>query len=179
MFLFVGLGLGSALVQALTPAGKASYLAEGPASYPDLRLAVQSAPDLNMLQNLAASVKGIERIFDRTTPYTVFAPRDGAFDGLPRPFLNEVWKGGESLWPKVFWHHVALGMADESAFREGRALQSLSGETLRLGLAGGALAVDGHPVVGRLRTPSSVVYVIDSLLVPPSGRERFSAASSR
>lgn len=167
------LAVASALVTRRPSAPIPSYLARPPAIYPDLRLAAQSSSDLNMIQNLAASVKGHERLLNPRTAFTVFAPRNTAFAGLPRSLLNEIWLPENALWSRVFWHHVLAGNFRREELRDGQVLHPLDGSPLRVSLSADRLLVDGVAVVGMLLSESSVIYVTDSLLVPESAKAEF------
>jgi uncharacterized surface protein with fasciclin (FAS1) repeats len=173
-----GAALASAYVQRSDAARPPTYLASPPVIFPDLRRAVQSSSDLNMIQNLAASVRGVERFFSPNARFTVFAPRNIAFAGIPRSFLNEMWKPGNQLWPKVFWHHATTGAFKKQDLSDGQLLKQLDGETVRIAFKEGVMTVDDAPVIGTLHTGSSVIYVVDSLLIPPSSLQEFSARKS-
>ena len=61
----VALSFASAATELLYAPTEPSYLAATPTIFQGLRKAVQSSSDLSMFENLAASVKGIERHGDR------------------------------------------------------------------------------------------------------------------
>ena len=167
------MALASAVLKRMGPRVPLPYQAATPLVFPNLGKAVQSSSDFNMLQNLGVSVKGVERLFDPNDPYTVFAPRNGAFASIPRSLLNEIWIPGNQLWPRVFWHHVAVGNYRKENLKGSQTLKVLDGETVRVDFKDGRVSVDDLPVVGMLYTRTSVIYVIDSLLIPSSARQEF------
>jgi uncharacterized surface protein with fasciclin (FAS1) repeats len=163
----------SAILETTRPIQAVEHRTDAPIVYSDLRTAVQSSSDFNMLQSLAGAMSGIDRFFDPHAPFTVFAPRNVAFTRFPRSLLNEIWIPGNAIWPHVFWNHIAQGCFKRDALKDGQVIQTIDGGQLHISLKGGALSVDGIPVLDTLTTPSSVVYVIDSLLIPASERQEF------
>lgn len=102
-------------------------------------------------------------------PFTIFAPRNAAFDALGADVVSSLLESGNAdLLETILTYHVVPGaslMAGDLS--DGQTVTTLQGEELTIGVSGGSVTVDGAAVVeADLESENGVVHVIDAVLVP-------------
>jgi uncharacterized surface protein with fasciclin (FAS1) repeats len=98
--------------------------------------------------------------------YTVFAPTNAAFDKLPAATLDELKTNAEKL-KSILTFHVVQGQA--SPAKVDGTHKTLQGADLNVVGQGNDLKVnDAGLVCGGVHTANATVYMIDTVLVPPS-----------
>jgi uncharacterized surface protein with fasciclin (FAS1) repeats len=101
--------------------------------------------------------------------FTVFAPTDAAFKKVPAKTLKALSKPANAAeLPSVLTYHVVKGQMtpDEIA---GKTLTTVEGDKLKVTGSGDHLKVQNANVVcGGVHTANATVYLIDSVLTPPS-----------
>lgn len=113
-------------------------------------------PDVDLLDTL----NGAE--------FTVFAPVDEAFAAIPEKDLNAVVKDSDML-TKVLTYHVVPGeiqpadIAGTHTTVEGRDLEVT-------GSADNLMVNDAKVVCGGVQTANAVVYLVDTVLMPPADK---------
>ncbi|GAA1281656.1 fasciclin domain-containing protein [Brachybacterium alimentarium] len=98
--------------------------------------------------------------------FTVFAPVDDAFGAIPEDDLNALASDADSL-STVLTYHVVPGQIapDEIAGTH----TTVQGEDVEVTGSGDDLMVDGAAVVcGGVKTQNATVYLVDTVLMPPS-----------
>ena len=101
--------------------------------------------------------------------FTVFAPTDDAFAEIDKKTLDTLAKpaGAETL-TSILTYHVVEGQMtpDEVA---GQTLNTVQGDKLKITGEGDSLkAQDASVVCGGVQTANATVYLIDSVMMPPS-----------
>jgi len=106
--------------------------------------------------------------------FTVFAPVDTAFAKLPKATVKALGtpKGAKTLQTVLTYHVVAGQMTPDQI--AGKTLKTVEGEKLRIGGSGDNLTVGGQAKVicGGVHTANATVYLIDSVLMPPSAMSK-------
>jgi uncharacterized surface protein with fasciclin (FAS1) repeats len=98
--------------------------------------------------------------------YTVFAPTDAAFNKLPASTIDEL-KTNSDMLTKILTYHVVQGQL--SPARLDGAQKSLQGGNVNVTGQGNGLRVNNAGVVcGGVPTANATVYMIDTVLMPPS-----------
>lgn len=98
--------------------------------------------------------------------YTVFAPTNAAFNKLPAATLDQL-KTDADLLTSILTYHVVAGQASPSKV-EGTHV-TLQGAEVTVAGAGNDLKVnDAGLVCGGVHTSNATVYMIDTVLTPPS-----------
>ena len=103
-------------------------------------------------------------------PFTVFAPTDCAFAALDPATLEAALADPTGLLTTVLGFHVIperLSAADLAGMTE---LTTFTGEVLMVSVEGDAITVNGTTmvVVGEIQTANATVYLVDSVMLPPS-----------
>ena len=101
--------------------------------------------------------------------FTVFAPVDSAFAKLPKPTLKllSTPKGAKALQTVLTYHVVAGQMSPDQI--AGKTLKTVEGEKLTIsGSADTLKAQKANVICGGVKTANATVYLIDSVMMPPS-----------
>lgn len=163
-------GAGCADYAAMVPDGDGSV--EGMAQDP-VSVAASNNP---MLTTLTSAVSGelnpdvdLADTLDGDE-FTVFAPVDDAFAAIPEEDLNALAEDSDAL-SGVLTYHVVPGQLspDEIAGTH----TTVQGEDVEVTGEGDELMVDGATVVcGGVKTQNATVYMIDTVLMPPTMAEQ-------
>jgi uncharacterized surface protein with fasciclin (FAS1) repeats len=97
---------------------------------------------------------------------TVFAPTDDAFAKID-PATIETLKTDSDLLTKILTYHVVEGQASPTAVVGDR--KTLEGGSVKVAGSGPDLKInDAGLVCGGVKTANATVYMIDTVLMPPS-----------
>jgi uncharacterized surface protein with fasciclin (FAS1) repeats len=165
------------------PSGSASAMADfGPAcssvpksgagSFSGMSTApVATAASANpALSTLVAAVKkaGLADTLNSAKNITVFAPDNAAFAKIPAATLNQVLADKAEL-TKILTYHVAGTPTTPDQLGSGMAIKTLEGSAVKPAMSGGTYTVNGAKVVcGNVQTANATVYIIDTVMMPPS-----------
>jgi uncharacterized surface protein with fasciclin (FAS1) repeats len=159
-------GPGCADYAALHPSGPASVngMAQDPVA--------TAASNNPLLSTLTAALSGKlnpnVNLVDTLNngQYTVFAPTNAAFDKLPAATLDEL-KTNSDMLKSILTFHVVQGQA--SPAKVDGTHKTLQGSDLNVTGQGNDLKVNTAGLVcGGVHTANATVYMIDTVLTPPS-----------
>ena len=153
-------------------AGCSAVPASGAGSFTGMSTApVATAASANpVLSTLVAAVKkaGLVDTLNSAQNITVFAPDNAAFAKIPAATLAKVLDNKAEL-TKILTYHVAASRYTPAQLASGTAIKTLEGSTVSPAMANGAYTVNGANVVcGDVQTANATVYIIDTVLMPPS-----------
>jgi uncharacterized surface protein with fasciclin (FAS1) repeats len=170
---------GAAMAPAsdLIGSGCADYAAQhpdGPASVTGMAQdpVATAASNNPMLSTLTAALSGklnpgvnlVDTL--NSGQYTVFAPTNDAFAKLPQATLDELKTNSDKL-KSILTFHVVQGQA--SPAKVDGMHKTLQGAEVNVVGQGNDLKVDDAGLVcGGVHTANATVYMIDTVLVPPS-----------
>ena len=123
-----------------------------------------------VLSTLVTAVKkaGLVDTLNSAKDITVFAPDNAAFAKIPPATLAKVLADKAEL-TKILTYHVAAGRYTPDQLAAGTAIKTLEGATVTPGKMGGSYEVNKAQVVcGNVQTANATVYIIDTVLMPPS-----------
>jgi uncharacterized surface protein with fasciclin (FAS1) repeats len=123
-----------------------------------------------VLSTLVPAVKkaGLVDTLNSASNITVFAPDNAAFAKLPKATLDKVLANKAEL-TKILTYHVVSGRNTPADLAMGKALKTLEGATVKPAVMGSTYEVNGANVVcGNVQTANATVYIIDTVLMPPS-----------
>ena len=159
---------------AMAPFGPAcsAVPASGKGSFSGMSTApVATAASNNpVLSTLVTAVKtaGLVDTLNSAHAITVFAPDNTAFSKIPKATLNSVL-GNKAELSKILTYHVASGHITPAELASGKPIKTLEGSTVTPSKMGSAYQVNSaHVVCGDVQTANATVYIIDSVLMPPS-----------
>ncbi len=134
---------------------------------------VDTAVDAGSFNTLvqAVQVAGLEETLRGEGPFTVFAPTDEAFDGLPEGTLDALLEDEEAL-TAVLTYHVIAGeyMAEDVVSMD--SAQTVQGESVTFDTMDGVMINDANIVQTDIQASNGVIHVIDRVILPPSMMEK-------
>ena len=164
----------SSSASAMTDFGPAcsSVPATGAGSFSGMATApVATAASANpVLSTLVAAVKkaGLVDTLNSAAGITVFAPDNAAFAKIPGATLAGVLANKAEL-TKILTYHVVAGRYTPAQLASGTPLKTLEGATVTPALMGSTYEVNAADVVcGNVQTANATVYIINTVLMPPS-----------
>jgi uncharacterized surface protein with fasciclin (FAS1) repeats len=103
-------------------------------------------------------------------PFTVFAPSDDAFDGLPAGALDLILANTEQL-TDLLYNHVHSGNVLSTDLSDGMMVPTLNETELTVSIDGMTVMIDLATVTQvDLTASNGVVHVIDKVLLPDFGQ---------
>ena len=152
--------------------GCASVPKSGAGSFTGMATApVATAASANpVLSTLVAAVKaaGLVDTLNSASGITVFAPDNAAFAKIPSATLKDVLANKAEL-TKILTYHVVAGRYTPAQLASGSPLRTLEGGTVAPALMSGTYEVNKADVVcGNVQTSNATVYIINTVLMPPS-----------
>src|SRR5580692_7736518 len=152
--------------------GCASVPASGAGSFTGMATApVATAASANpLLSTLVAAVKaaGLVDTLNSASNITVFAPDNAAFAKIPAATLKGILANKAEL-TKILTYHVASGRYTATQLASGAKIKTLEGGTVTPAMMAGSYSVNGASVVcGNVQTANATVYIINTVLTPPS-----------
>jgi len=104
-----------------------------------------------------------------TGPFTVFAPRNEAFDALGSDIVGALLEPENvDLLTSILTYHVVAGAAVRSSdLTNGQMVTTLEGQQLVIGVSGSTVTVNGATVVtANIEATNGIIHIIDEVLVP-------------
>jgi uncharacterized surface protein with fasciclin (FAS1) repeats len=152
--------------------GCASVPKSGAGSFTGMSTApVATAASANpVLSTLVTAVKkaGLVDTLNSASGITVFAPDNAAFAKIPAATLSKVLSDKAEL-TKILTYHVIAGRYTPTQLAAGTPLKTLEGGTVTPALMGSTYEVNSADVVcGNVQTANATVYIINTVLMPPS-----------
>lgn len=100
-------------------------------------------------------------------PFTVFAPTDEAFAGLPEETVDRIMNDIPSL-TRVVTYHVVPGQLASSDLVAQTSWQTIEGSSIKLQQLDGQTFVNDALLTGTdLRADNGLLHTIDAVLLPP------------
>ena len=123
----------------------------------------------------AGKQAGVANWLQSPGPITVFAPNDDAFAKVPKAMLDDLMKPQNATMLKVtMGNHAVAGLVTTADIDKGLAkamavtVPAMNGMPLVIKREAGGLTVNGaHVIKGPMKVDNGLVYVIDTVLVPP------------
>lgn len=119
---------------------------------------------------LVAALKAAEYVdaLSNAGPFTVFAPTNAAFDKLPEGTLETLTSPeNKDQLRTILEYHVYVGVITESMIQDGMTINMVSLDNATLGKKDGKITINGAEVAGSARDSNGIVYIIDTVLLPP------------
>jgi uncharacterized surface protein with fasciclin (FAS1) repeats len=149
------------------PLGGGQSTVQDETSAPDVvRIAVGS-PDHTTLVTALKAAKYVDAL-SNAGPFTVFAPTNAAFDKLPAGTVESLLKPENvDALKNILEYHVYVGVIKEEYVKDGMKLNQVNLDDVTLNKKDGKITVNGANVLGVAKASNGVVYIIDSVLLPP------------
>lgn len=122
-------------------------------------------PDLSTLVTAVVEAELAEAL-SGAGPFTVFAPVNSAFEALDEAALDRLLADeNRALLQKLLTYHVIPGTVRSTDLVDGAEVETVAGQTVRIGLTGGA-TVNGVGIVATdIEVENGVVHLIDEVLL--------------
>ena len=123
--------------------------------------------DFSTLAN-AAKVAGLDGLLSGSTPYTLFAPNNAAFNKIPQGSINALLNDKAKLGG-LLRHHVVPGKITYADLAGRTSITAADGNALPVVRhADGSITVGGAKVQGQgIESRNGMIYPIDSVVTPP------------
>ncbi len=136
--------------------------------------AAKAAGDFKMLLR-ANQAAGTDKALMGKGPFTVFAPNDAAFAKVPKAKLDVLMKpGNRNMLKTALGAHLVTGFVTMQAIEKGLAgndavvVATVNNMPLIFKREGGMITVNGAKIIKPpMRVDNGIVYVIDTVMVPP------------
>ena len=116
----------------------------------------------------AVTKAGLVDTLNSAPAITVFAPDNAAFAKIPSATLAKVLADKAEL-TKILTYHVAMGRYTPAQLAAGTPIKTLEGATVAPARMGATYEVNSADVVcGNVQTANATVYIINTVLMPPS-----------
>lgn len=126
---------------------------------------IARTPELSTLNKLVGDA-GLAETLRADGPFTLFAPSDDAFKGVPAKTLAELGTDKDML-KSVLGYHVLPGKIGAADVKNGN-LKSVQGANLALAKSGSFVTVEDAVVTqADLAASNGVIHIVDKLLMPP------------
>jgi transforming growth factor-beta-induced protein len=162
---------------AATPvgAGCADIPSEGEASIAgmaDDRVGTAAAnnPDLSMFVG-AVDEAGLAAALDLEGPFAVFVPNNAAFEKIPQNVIDSILADADLLNSILTYHLVSGAALAPPGLVAAGSIETANGAVLEVTQEGDAISINGGEatvVCGGIPVANGYVYIIDSVLQPPS-----------
>jgi uncharacterized surface protein with fasciclin (FAS1) repeats len=114
----------------------------------------------------AVEAAGLTQTLEQDGPFTVFAPTDGAFAGLPDGALEELAQDPDAL-AEILLYHVVPGEYTEAELRELTSLETAQGGTLEISVTREGVTIDGANILtANVPAANGIIHVITTVLMP-------------
>lgn len=154
------------------------FTAEEPADTPTKTVAekrstiMEVASDHDEIATMAAAVKSVNLAdtLTGTRTFTVFAPSEDAFAGLPEGKFAELMDpDNKERLKEVISYHLVPGIIEADELEEGKVLTTLQGTQITIGSRNDSTTVNGALLVRKdIDASNGIVHVIDDVLLPGS-----------
>lgn len=131
---------------------------------------IANSENHNILET-AVTQAGLTETLSGNGPFTVFAPSDDAFDGLPTGALDLILANTEQL-TNLLLNHVHSGNVLSTDLSDGMMVPTLNETELTVSIDGMTVMIDLATVTqADLIASNGVVHVINKVLLPDFGQE--------
>ncbi|XP_064623995.1 transforming growth factor-beta-induced protein ig-h3-like [Lineus longissimus] len=129
----------------------------------------------------AVGLAGVAETLDGDGPFTVFAPKNEAFEKMRNPSLMDLMKNRTAL-KEVVLYHIVAGTIYEAGLRDGDRLTTLNGGQLRIEEEGpdkeGGDRVNFIEVAfPDVAATNGVIHLLAGVLIPPEIRAAYKKSS--
>lgn len=156
---------------SLPPDGGQSTVQDDISQQDVVRIAVNSKDHTT----LVAALKAAEYVdaLSNAGPFTVFAPTDAAFGKLPEGTVENLVKPeNKETLRNILEYHVYVGVLTENMIQDGMKLNQVNLENITFTKNGDKITVNGANVLGSARGSNGIVYIIDTVLLPPDQKQK-------
>jgi uncharacterized surface protein with fasciclin (FAS1) repeats len=131
---------------------------------------VENLTSASKLSTLAKALQeaGLVKTLSGTGPYTVFAPTNDAFGGLPNGTLEDLMKAeNKQHLANILNNHVVSGQLTAENLQDGAILKTVGGQQLKVTRRNEETMINGAKVeLADKMSSNGVIHVINKVLMP-------------
>lgn len=131
---------------------------------------VKLASDADNLSTLVTALKaaGLVETLNGEGPFTVFAPTNEAFAGLPEGTLESLLKPeNKNELTSILTYHVVPGKVTSDALEDGMTAKTVEGSEIMISLGDNVKVNDATVLKADIQASNGVIHIIDSVILPP------------
>jgi uncharacterized surface protein with fasciclin (FAS1) repeats len=119
-----------------------------------------------LLQALDAA--GLTAALEGAGPFTIFAPTDAAFAGLPNGALDQLLANPSGQLTQILLFHVLPGSVGSADIDNGMQATTQQGKAVGFEVSGSSIKVNGANVTAPdIVASNGVIHAIDTVILPP------------
>jgi len=121
---------------------------------------------------LVAAIKAADYVTSvaASGPLTVFAPTNEAFAKLPDGTVENLVKPENvATLRNILQYHVTTSALQLDWLKDGQKLAMANGKKTTIGVKDGKVTINGANIIATIPAENGIVYVIDTVLIPPEG----------
>jgi uncharacterized surface protein with fasciclin (FAS1) repeats len=181
----------SLVLAACSAADPVSEPAEAPAEAPveeeaqaivEAKSIVDIAVEDGRFNTLVAAVQaaGLAETLSGEGQFTVFAPTDDAFAGLPEGTVESLLEEPEGALKDILLYHVAEGAVPAETVVTLESATTIQGEPVAIQVADGEVILNDSAkvIITDIEASNGIIHVIDAVILPPSMSESVAEAEA-
>jgi uncharacterized surface protein with fasciclin (FAS1) repeats len=134
----------------------------------DIIATASNTPELSTLVAAVTAAELVETL-QGTGPFTVFAPVNDAFAGLPAGTVdNLLMPENKADLQAILTYHVVSGAVHAADLTDGMVVETVNGKSITINVSDAGVSINGSAKVSitDIETSNGVVHVIDEVLLP-------------
>jgi uncharacterized surface protein with fasciclin (FAS1) repeats len=134
----------------------------------DIIATASNTPELSTLVAAVTAAELVETL-QGTGPFTVFAPANDAFAGLPAGTVdNLLMPENKADLQAILTYHVVSGAVHAADLTDGMVVETVNGKSITINVSNAGVSINGSAKVSitDIETSNGVVHVIDEVLLP-------------
>lgn len=149
-----------------TPAGQAAV--EDNDSQKDVVKVAIGSPDHTTLVK-AVQAADLVNVLSNAGPFTVFAPTNAAFEGLPAGTVDELLKPeNKEKLADILQYHVSVAGYPLENLHDGQVINQVNGGNATITVKDGKYKINDANIIATVKATNGIVHVIDKVILPPA-----------
>ncbi|MEG1615375.1 MAG: fasciclin domain-containing protein [Bacteroidales bacterium] len=129
---------------------------------------IEESTQLSTLETAIEAANLEDALEDESASLTVFAPVNSAFAALPAGTLEALLADPTGKLTQILLYHAVNGEYAPAQLKNGMTLTTLNGATLAVTQVNNTLYVNNVALSAPIYTTNGIIYMINSVLLPPS-----------
>ena len=134
----------------------------------DIVATASSTPELSTLVAAVTAAELVETL-QGAGPFTVFAPVNDAFAGLPAGTVDNLLKPENIAdLQGILTYHVVPGAVHAADLTDGMVVETVNGKSITINVSDAGVSINGGATVttADVKTSNGVVHIINAVLLP-------------
>ena len=142
--------------------------------------AATAASNNPVLSTVVSAVKaaGLVDTLNGPGPFTIFAPSNDAFAKIDKATIDKLMADPKGDLTKILTYHVVPGKLSADDLVKAGTEKTVNGAEVKITKSGDTIKVNDSSVVcGNIETANATVFIVDSVLMPPTSGASAGATS--